>query len=328
MKQAVRTLLLISLAMVTLNAGKTDKKKKPPVGINDPGVQRPIANIHPDAVFPIPGFPDWVLILPDSVWIGNKPKNTITRLDPKTNMIVTTIAVGQLPCSGLAAGFGSVWVPNCGDKTLSQIDIVTNKVVATIPLGPADSEGTIAASEDSIWYLTDPKGTLTRIDPATNQAVADIPVPPDSFAAAYGEGSVWVTNTAGNTLTRVDPKTNLVTATIPVGLKPRLLAVGEGAVWTLNQGDGSVSRIDPKTNRVAATIETGVPGPGGDIAVGAGSVWVTMDQVPLMRIDIATHKVVQQWLGPGGDSLRVGLGSVWLTNHKEQNVWRFHPMQP
>jgi virginiamycin B lyase len=99
---------------------------------------------------------------------------------------------------------------------------------------------------------------------------------------------------------------------IKVGPKPRFFAVGEGTVWTLNQGDGSVSRVDPKTNRVVATIATGVPGTGGDIAVGEGSVWVTMDEVPLMRIDVATNKVVQQWLGPGGDSLRVGLGSVWF----------------
>jgi YVTN family beta-propeller protein len=144
----------------------------------------------------------------------------------------------------------------------------------------------------------------------------------------YGEGTVWVTSTAGNTLARVDPKTNLVTNTIKVGPSPRFLAVGEGAVWTLNQGDGTVSRVDPKTNRVVATVATGVPGPGGDIAVGAGSVWVTMDEFPLMRIDVGTNKVVQQWIGPGGDSLRVGLGSVWLTNHKEQNVWRFSPKQP
>jgi virginiamycin B lyase len=53
-----------------------------------------------------------------------------------------------------------------------------------------------------------------------------------------------------------------------------------------------------------------------------------MDQVPLMRIDVNTNKVVQQWTGPGGDSLRAGLGSVWVTNHDQQNVWRVNPKQP
>ncbi len=221
MKQPKWFLSVLILAGAALAADKADKveKKKPPAGIKDAGVQRPYANIHPDAVFSVPGSPDWVLILPDSVWIGNNPKNTITRLDPKTNKVVVTISVGKVPCSGLAGGFGSVWVPNCGDKTLSRVDVATNKVVATIPLGPANTEGAITASEDSIWYLTDPKGVLSRIDPATNQSIAEILVPAGSFSAAYGEGAVWVTSTEGSTLTKVDPKTNLVAATIRAGAR-------------------------------------------------------------------------------------------------------------
>ena len=143
--------------------------------------------------------------------------------------------------------------------------------------------------------------------------------------AVFGEGAVWVTSTQGNLVSRVDPNTNLVTDTIAVGKAPRFLAVGEGAVWTLNQGDGSVSRIDPKTNKVVATIEVGVPGEGGDVATGEGSVWVTSFGFPISRIDPATNKVVQQFVGKGGDALRVGLGSVWLSNYEAGTVWRIDP---
>ena len=143
--------------------------------------------------------------------------------------------------------------------------------------------------------------------------------------AAFGEGAVWVTSTERNLVSRVDPNTNLVTDTIPVAKAPRFLTVGEGAVWTLNQTDGSVSRIDPKTNKVVATIEVGVPGAGGDIAAGEGSVWVTSFGFPISRIDPATNKVVQQFVGKGGDALRVGLGSVWLSNFEAGTVWRIDP---
>src|ERR1700681_3330994 len=124
MKQINRIWLLTIFAVAALRG----EEKKPQPGIKDAGVQRPIAKIPPDAVFSIPGFPDWVLILPDSVWIGDKPKNTVTHIDPKTNKIVATIRVGKLPCAGLVAGFGSVWVPSCGDKTLVRVDIASNKV--------------------------------------------------------------------------------------------------------------------------------------------------------------------------------------------------------
>ena len=123
----------------------------------------------------------------------------------------------------------------------------------------------------------------------------------------------------------MNPRTNAVEATIAVGQKPRFLTVGGGSVWTLNQGDGSVSRIDPKTNKVVATIEAGIPGEGGEIAAGEGSVWATIFGIPITRIDPSTNKVVQQFVGPGGDAIRVGRGFIWLSNLQQGNVWRLDP---
>ena len=74
-----------------------------------------------------------------------------------------------------------------------------------------------------------------------------------------------------------------------------------------------------------ATIEVGVPGPGGDIAVGEGAVWVSANGKPLSKIDPATNRVVTQYVGKGGDALRVGLGSLWLSNHEFHEVWRIDP---
>jgi len=122
----------------------------------------------------------------------------------------------------------------------------------------------------------------------------------------------------------IDPDSTSTIA-IPVGPKPRFLAIGEGSVWTINQGDGTISRVDVKTNKVVATIEAGIPGGGGEIAVGEGSVWVTSFEYPITRIDPSTNKVAQQFYGPGGDAIRVGHGSVWLSNLREGNVWRLDP---
>ena len=293
-------------------------------GVKSPGVRIPIERLTPEAVFPVPGKPDWIAVDED-VWISNAPKDTVARLDPRANTVVATIAVGKRPCSGLVAAFGSLWVPNCGDQDVTRLDLKTSAVTATIRAGIGNSEGSIVAGAGSIWMTTDAKGTLARFDPATNAVVAEIYVARGSYGLAFGEDAVWVTSTDNNTVTRVDPQTNLVVETIPVGKAPRFIAAGAGAVWSLNQGDGSVSRIDPKTNKVVATIEVGVPGPGGDIAVGEGSVWVTSFEFPLSRIDPATNAVVQQFAGKGGDAVRVGLGSVWLSNLEAGNVWRLDP---
>ncbi len=296
----------------------------PKPGVKTPGVRVPIADLKPDQIFDVGGSPDWILV-EDSVWISNKPKNSVTRIDPKTNKVAEVVNTGSKPCSGLAEGFGSLWVPNCGDQTLARVDLKTGKVTAAIPTGIADSEGGVATGAGSVWLITDKKGTLVRIDPETNKVVAEIRLPAGSFALVFGEKALWITCTTQNLLTRVNPETNLIVESIPVGKQPRVLAVGDGFVWTLNQADGSVSKVDVKTNKVAASIEVGVPGPGGDIAIGEGSVWVTAFEFPISRIDPTLNKVVQQFAGEGGDAIRTGLGSVWLSNLSKGTVWRIDP---
>ena len=49
----------------------------------------------------------------------------------------------------------------------------------------------------------------------------------------------------------------------------------------------------------------------------------TVFRVPLTRIDAKTNTVVRQWIGKGGDSLRVGFGSLWITDYKQGLLVRF-----
>jgi len=317
-------LLLGFIVQQTTTPPGAPPQRPPRPGVKTPGVRIPIERLKPDAVFPYPGSPDWIAV-DESVWVSNAPKGTVARFDPKTNTVAATIATGARPCSGLAAAFGTLWVPNCGDRTMTRLDLKTGEVKATIKTTIGSSEGSVVAGAGSIWLITDQKGTLARFDPDTNVIVAEIYVAPGSYGLAFGEDAVWVTSTERGIVSRVDPHTNLVAETITVGPQPRFVAAGAGSVWTLNQGDGSVSRIDPKTNKVTATIEVGVPGPGGDIAVGEGSVWVTSFEFPLSRIDPSTNAVVQQFYGKGGDAVRVGLGSVWLSNLEAGTVWRIDP---
>jgi virginiamycin B lyase len=323
MRSMIRMLIVLPILLSPL--AQAPKPARPPrPGVKAPNVRVPMSALKPEAVFEVPGAPDWIAI-EESVWISNYPKNTVARLDPKTNKVLAMIPVGNKPCSGLAIGYGSLWVPLCGDQALARVDLKEGKVTATIPIGVAHSEGGLTEGAGSIWLLTDKKGILARIDPATNKVVAEIQVPAGSFTAAFGEGAVWVTGTESNVLTRINPDTNLVVESIAVGKAPRFLTIGGGFIWTLNQTEGDVSKVDPKTNKVVATIEVGVPGPGGEISFGEGSVWVTSFEFPISRIDASLGKVVQQFAGEGGDAIRFGLGSVWLSNIRAGTVWRLDP---
>ena len=285
-------------------------------------VQRPIAALPIAAKIRIPGSPDWVAIGADSVWISNNGKNDIARIDPAKNRVVATIPVGRSPCAGLGAGFDSIWVPSCGDRRVDRVDAQTNRVVARIATTIGDSEGGIAVGEGGVWLVADRHGTLLHIDPARNEVAARVETPAGSFVPAICAGSVWVTCGEGNLVSRIDPGEHRVVARIPVGPAPRFIACSNSAVWVLNQGDGTVSRIDPGSNEVVATIDAGVPGQGGDIAVGEGFLWVSAIGVPLTQIDMASNKVVVQFVGTGGDALRVGHGAAWLCSFFLQEVWR------
>ena len=74
-----------------------------PQGVKMPGVQIPIGQLKPEAVYDVPGTPDW-LAIDDHMWVSNSPKGTVSRLDPKSSTVVATVAVAQLYGTEFAVG--------------------------------------------------------------------------------------------------------------------------------------------------------------------------------------------------------------------------------
>ena len=294
-------------------------------GVSTLGVVRPLDTLDKTAVFPVEGTPDWSVVTPNAVWVSSARANHVVQLLASSNT-VGLIADVQRPCAGLAFGFDSLWVPSCGAHTLERLDPATGKSIASLPAEAANSEGGITVGAGSVWFVVKPS-KLIRIDPKTNTIAASLDLPDGSENPTFGDGFVWVSSFAHDALLKIDPKSMTLVATIPVGPKPRFLTVGDGSVWTLNQGDGSVSRVDMKSGKLVATIACGIPGNGGELSFGEGSVWAAMFDFPITQIDPKSNIVVKQWAGQGGDGIRAGLGSVWLSNLRQATVWRFSPQQ-
>lgn len=313
----------------TSEAGQGMQKTRPPrvvrPGVATAGVSHPLTDLRPTAVFPVEGSPDWSVITENAVWVSSARVNHVVQLLPATNT-VGLIAEVQKPCSGLAEGFGSIWVPSCGAHSVIRLDPATGKAAAEIAADPANSEGGITVGDGAVWIVTKPS-TLVRIDPRTNKIAASVELPSGSENPTFYEGYLWVSSFQHDQLLKVDPRKPSIVATIPVGPKPRFLTAGDNSIWTLNQGDGTITRIDVKTGKQIATIACGIPGSGGEITFGAGSVWAAVFDFPLTQVDTKTNSVVKQWAGQGGDGVRFGLGSVWLSNLRQSNVWRISPEQ-
>ncbi len=283
-----------------------------------------MADLKPQHTVHTGADPDWMVVTTNAVWVTTSSDNRVTELNAISNRIGHTITVNK-PCSGLAAGFGSLWIPSCGDHTLVRASATTGRLQKVIAVSPANSEGGITVGAGSVWLATSASGVLSRIDPRTNAVIASITIPSGSFCPLFADGFVWITSTEHSVLAKVDAATNKVVAEIPIGKNPRFLTTGAGSIWTLNQGDGTISRVDMATNHLVASIPAGISGAGGEIAFGFGSVWATLEKFPVTRIDARTNKIIRQWTGEGGDSIRAGHGSIWLTNLNAGIVWRINP---
>lgn len=287
-------------------------------------LQTPFASLHPAITLHLGKAADWVLAMPDAVWVGSREPFAVHRIDPNTNRVTASVVLPGTPCAGLASGFGSLWIPVCAKhNALVEVNLTSGKLVAVPPVGPAAKEGGIAAGGDSVWMVTDAAGTLSRIDPANGRVRQTIAIAPGSFNPLYSDGVVWVSGHDAGVVTAVDAASGKVLAVVAVGKGPRFLTAGAGAIWVLLQDTGEIVRIDARTHKVAARIAAGLAGSGGDIKFGDGHVWATVSGVPLTKIDAATNRVERQWTGPGGDSLAYAFDSVWLTDFKAGNVARY-----
>ncbi len=278
----------------------------------------------------IPGYVDFLAADGRAVWATNDGRVEKLQLDLPGP--VATIHMVS-PCGAMVVSDGSLWVASCKELSVFRLDIESGRVTARIMTGLADTDGelSLAAGEGSIWVLSSAEGILSRVDIERNEVAAEITVLPHSYAAVFAYNAVWITNSGppGDTsgsVQRIDPATNQVVATIPTGPVPRFLAGGEGGVWTLNWGDGSVTRIDPHTNQRVVDIPLGMEGGGGDIATGAGRVWVRGTKVLLASIDPATNRVTTIYGPPAGSgAVRVADDLVWITAHDTNTVWVLRP---
>jgi virginiamycin B lyase len=295
----------------------------PKAGVKTPGVLIPAASLKSEAEIPVDG-PGWIAVS-DSILVESKTKDSLIRIDPKTNKPLDPVAGLKKPCSGTIMAFSSLWIPNCETRTVTRMDPKTLKVSATLAIGSADVMMGLAATADSVWMLTDNLTTLSRIDPIQNQVVGEIRLPSGCNDMAFGEGSLWITCLTENKLYRVNPATNLVEKRIEVSAGPRALTFGENSVWVLCEKEGKVDRVDPKTNKVTKTIDLNVPNAGGSIAFGDGWLWVTQTGFPITRIDPQSEKVMQQFWGDGGGLIAADSGAIWLSDVSLGKVVRFDP---
>jgi ABC-type transport system substrate-binding protein len=213
--------------------------------------------------------------------------------------------------SDVAVTGRSAWVLLGARQRLLRIDLPTRKVVGVIKL-PFSPGTRLLTALGSVWVTQDLGSGLLRVDARTGRIKRRFAFAGEAVGAglAYGAGSLWLT--LGPDVARVDPQSGRVLRRFATG--SRWLIFGDGAVWAMDPGTGVVTKIDPVENKIVARAK--LHGWASDIAVGGGTVWVSV--IP----DSAVFRLSEDSLGVEGTSpagpdperLTFAAGKLWIAN--------------
>jgi virginiamycin B lyase len=292
-----------------------------PTPVPAPAVPIPLSRVKPDATIAVAtGFS--MTVTPDGVWVTDRAKQTITRIDPKTNVPAATIGLDGPPCGAALAAFKTLWVAICGRETIARV---------SLPPASTAMPSTTPATAPSSTPVTTPASTplpSAKPAPAATPAATALPAPgkpvmiktPGGAAGllATGTGSVWSVIATTGTIARIDPDTNAVVAEVSVLAGANAMTFANDALWLVSTPKGVLTRVNGHTNVVTKSIPVGKSPVA--VAAGAGSVWVlNAGDGTVSRIDPATDKVTETIkLGTPGQASQAGAivfaeGSLWLS---------------
>lgn len=171
----------------------------------------------------------------------------------------------------------------------------------------------LLAGQGSLWVLTCERGCsgeargssgrIVRIDPRTQRVVASAELP-RPLTIAVGADGPYATDFERDTIRRIDLRTLRVSSTLKLRLPFRFSArdnaflaqtvtVGSRAVW-VDSDRGALLGAEPRLRRVVASLRTPPDAAGdtvGDIAAGAGGVWLAESLAGVYRVDERTKRI-------------------------------------
>jgi YVTN family beta-propeller protein len=222
-----------------------------------------------------------------SVWVTNFDHDTLIRIDPATNKVVATIAVGTNPESLLVTA-DTVWTANHRGGSISKVDVATNTVVATFDFashGSSGPKGIVMAAGD-LWTTVPNMLSVFRLSPTTGSVVARLTLVHDDLDYPMSDGHFVFVPTSDGTFEKIDPATNTVVQHPSPTPIPWLFA--RSAFWAPSGQD--LVRLDPATLEAAERWRlapaSAEPLDVMGMAVDEDAVWLIVAGHTLIRVDV------------------------------------------
>ena len=226
--------------------------------------------------------PFGIAITPDGTRAYVSSFDTVHVIDTQTDIVATTIAVGQVGRGVALTPDGTrAYVVHNADDNVSVIDTASNTVVTTIAVGDHPDGIAIANTPNGTraYVANDWDSTVSVIDTVTEAVTGTIPIGPAFSSGPRGvaitpDGTrAYVAGFDNDTVSVIDTATDVVVPpaiALPAGGEPKYIAITpDGSqAYVGNSEHDTVSVIDTATNTVVgAPIPLGVT-PQGDFPHG------------------------------------------------------------
>lgn len=212
------------------------------------------------------------------IYVTNEFSGTLSVIDPRTEAVVATVALGKRP-RGAAASPDGKWLyvalsgsPVAGpgvdestlpppDKSADGIGVVslrTLKLLRTVR-GVSDPER-LAVSPDgkTLIIASEDTGSAVLQDAASGKVRANVPIgdQPEGVTVSPDGRSAWITAEGGGTVSVLDLNRHAVTHQIGVGSRPRNIVFSRDGrlAYVANEFGSSISVIDTTSFSVTKTI--------------------------------------------------------------------------
>ena len=197
------------------------------------------------------------------VFVASTASNAVIPVDPATESVGPSIAVGENPSALVTGTQGTrLYVANGGANTVSVINTRTLRVIATVTVGTGPDALALSPGGHTLWVVNGGDNTVQPVNTTTLTAGKPIPVgtAPAGLVLAPGGASLYVTNQSANTVSVVDTRTDRVRTTYSAGAGPAgiVIAPGGNTLYVADTLANAVRPISAATGRAGRVIATGL----------------------------------------------------------------------
>ncbi|MCW1892237.1 MAG: hypothetical protein KIH65_003265 [Candidatus Uhrbacteria bacterium] len=251
------------------------------------------------------------------VWVTNSQGAGISKIDPKTNTVIATVA--DTGVVNLAYGANAVWATNRNDGWLDRINLETNTFEAVIDTG-SSVEGIVY---DGRYFWVSTGTNVRKFDPTTNTFVQTIAVGTrtdwDVFGMTFDGKNVWVSTNVG--LSKISATSSAIIGTVSISPGVHSLAFDGAYLWATNNASGTVVKIDVDTNQIVASVPT-VTGVYPGIVFDGNYIWTGDNgSNTVVKIDVRTNSIVAtSTVGANPNGMVFDGTYVWISNYYGDSV--------